>query len=211
MELQYAPASNTVTHNIFVASSQDLFVSDNFTQNTNNLLDWNLYFAPGGSNNCVWMWKNQTYTGFSAWKSGATNDTHSLFADPLFIAASNANFHISTNSPAFNAGDPGFQSLTNLAVETDIDRQPRIAFGRTDIGADELNILAATLSVAAPTNGQLQVQLAGEPGHPFVWEQSATLTNWQAWLTNYSNAAGNLQISSAVSSPRQFFRARMTQ
>jgi hypothetical protein len=53
--------------------------------------------------------------------------------------------------------------------------------------------------------------LAGEPGHPFVWEQSATLTNWQAWLTNYSNAAGNLQISSAVSSPRQFFRARMTQ
>ena len=211
MELQYAPASNTITHNIFVASAQNLFVSDNFTQNTNNLLDWNLYFAPGGSNNCTWVWKNQTYTGFSAWQSGTANDLHSRFADPLFISASNTNFHISTNSPAFNAGDPGFQSLTNLSAETDMDLQSRIAFGRTDIGADELNILAATLGVAPPANGQLPMQLAGEPGHPFVWEQSATLTNWQPLLTNYSNAAGVLQITSAVASARQFFRAQMTQ
>jgi len=85
MELQYAPAANSITHNLFVANAQNLFVSDNFKQNTNNLLDWNLYFAPGGSNHCTWMWKKRTYTGFAAWKSGTPNDVHSRFADPLPI------------------------------------------------------------------------------------------------------------------------------
>lgn len=137
MELQYAPATNTITHNIFAANSQNLLISDGFTQNTNNTLDWNLYFSPGGSTNSTWQWKNTTYTGLSSWQTATTNDTHSIFADPLFINATNANFHLSFYSPAVNAGDPDYQSLTNMPVETDIDLQPRVADGRTDIGADE--------------------------------------------------------------------------
>lgn len=211
MEFQYAPVGNTVSHNIFAANSQDLLISDYFTQNTNNLVDWNLYFAPGGSNNSTWMWKNQSYGGFASWRSGTTNDAHSLFADPLFINATNGNFHIATNSPAFNAGDPNFQSLTNQPAETDIDIQSRIAFGRTDIGADELNILFATLGIVTSSNGQVRAELTGEPGHPFVWQQSATLSNWQPLLTNYSNAAGLLQATVTVSGQQEFLRAAMTQ
>lgn len=105
-EMQYSPVSNTFTHNILIANSQNQLISDYFTQNTNNTLDWNIYDAPGGSNNGIWMLKNKTYTGFSAWLSGTTNDTHSQFTDPLFINATNLNFHLSIGSPAINAGDP---------------------------------------------------------------------------------------------------------
>ena len=211
MEFQYAPATNTITHNLFVANSQNLIFSDNFTQNIKNTVDWNLYFTPGGSNSSTWMWANNTYTSFTNWRSGTTNDAHSLFADPLFINAINTNFHLSTNSPAFNAGDPAFQSLANLPGETDIDLQPRIAFGRTDIGADELNILAATVAIASSTNGRAQLQLTGEPGHPFVWEQSPTLSGWAQFLTNYSDITGQINLTTFVTSGAHFFRAEMIQ
>jgi hypothetical protein len=208
-ELQYSPASNTFTHNILVANSQNLLISDYFKQAiTNNVVDWNLYFAPGGSNGSTWTWTNKTYTSFTAYKTATTNDTHSNFADPLFINAAGANFHLSTNSPAVNAGDTNFVAAPG---ETDIDLQPRVAFGRTDIGADELNLLTAMLAVAPPANGQVQLQLHGEPGHPFVWEQSDALSSWLPFLTNYSDGTGLVVITNPATVAMRFFRARMTQ
>jgi len=209
MEFQYAPATNTITHNVFVANSQNLFISDNFTQNTNNTVDWNLYCSPGGTNGSVWMWANQTYTSFAAWLRGTTNDIHSQFADPQFINATNANFHLSITSPAVNAGDPAFQSLTNVTAETDIDRQPRVAGGRTDMGADELNILSATLGIGASVDGQVQLYSLGEPGHPFVWEQSATLSRWLAFFTNNSDGAGQISFTYSAAGGVRFFRSYM--
>jgi hypothetical protein len=211
MEFQYAPATNTITHNIFSANMQNLFFSDSYAQNSGNIVDWNLYFARGGVNGSTWVWKNTTYTGFTAYKTGTTNDAHSLFADPLFINSTNGNFHLATNSPAVNSGDPNFESLTNQAGETDIDIQSRTALGRTDIGADELNLLSAMLGIGSATNNQLQLRLAGEPGHPFVWEQSATLSGWSPFLTNYADSTGRMFFTSSVAAGARFFRASMTQ
>ena len=208
MELQWAPVSNSITHNIFVANSQNLFIGNQYTQSTNNVFDWNLYYSPGGTDGSSWEWKKTSYSSFSTWKSATTNDAHSVFAGPLFINPANGNFHLSTNSPAVNAGDTNFTAVTG---ETDIDLQPRIAGGRTDLGADELNVLTATLGISPSGNGQVQLSLAGEPGHPFVWEQSATLAVWVPFLTNYSNAVGGLQITNSIALGEQFFRARMTQ
>ena len=215
-EMQYAPVSNIFTHNILCASSQNILITDEFAQNTNTTLDWNVYFTPGGSNASTWMLKNTTYKTFASWRSSTTNDMDSIFADPLFINAAGTNFHLSTNSPAVNAGDPNFQSLANMPGETDIDLQPRIALGRTDIGADELNILSPTLGIAPLASGQVQLQLTGEPGHPFVWEQSGTLSNWLAFSTNsLANTClvtpGVLEITNSIPETALFFRARMTQ
>jgi len=45
------------------------------------------------------------------------------------------NMHLSPNgSPCFNTGDPG----GDYSGQVDIDRQPRVAYGRVDIGADEV-------------------------------------------------------------------------
>jgi hypothetical protein len=215
-EMQYSPVSNTFTHNILCASSQNILISDYYTSNANNTLDWNVYYAPGGSNGSTWMLKNKSYSSFSSWISGTANDTDSLFADPLFINAANANFHLSTNSPAINAGDPNFQSLTNMPAETDMDLQPRIALGRTDIGADELNIWSPTLGIAPLASNQIQLQLSGEPGHPFVWEQSDSLSNWLAFSTNFLPntcwiTPGVMEITNAMPETALFFRARMSQ
>ena len=102
------------------------------------------------------------------------------------------------NSPAVNSGGPNFESLTNQTGETDLDLQSRTALGRTDIGADELNLLSAMLGISSAANRQLQSRLAGEPGHPLVWEQSATLSGWSTILTNYADSAGRMFFTSSV-------------
>jgi hypothetical protein len=205
--LQFDTRTNTFTHNIVVANSQNLLIGNPFLQNTNNLVDWNLYFAPDGTNGSTWQWKKTSYSSFAAWQSGTGNDAHSLFADPKFVGELTNNFHLSTNSPALNAGDTNFVAAPG---ETDIDSQSRVSGGRTDIGADELNIFSPSLGIAPATAGQINLQLAGEPGHAFVWEESDALTNWFPFLTNFTES-GFLEIVESSATPQHFFRARMAQ
>ena len=53
--------------------------------------------------------------------------------DPLFVDFANGDYHLKLMSPCINAGDPA----GNYLGFTDIDGQPRIVYGRSDIGADE--------------------------------------------------------------------------
>jgi hypothetical protein len=202
--LQFDTRTNTFSHNIVVANSQNLLIGNQFTQNSGNVVDWNIYFAPGGAGASDWEWKKTTYSTFATWKSGTANDAHSLFADPQFVNAGLANFHLATNSPAVNAGDTNFVAAPG---EQDIDGQPRVFGGRTDIGADELGALAPTLGIAPQPANQIALQLNGEPGHDFVWEQSSTLTNWTPFATNTA-WDGSVQITQAAPGTAGFFRAR---
>jgi len=61
------------------------------------------------------------------WGDGCIN------SNPEFISASA--FHIGPNSPCINAGDPNYIAIHG---EKDIDGEPRIIYGRIDIGADEV-------------------------------------------------------------------------
>ena len=203
--LQFDTRTNTFAHNIVVANAQNLLIGNQFTQNSGNVVDWNLYFAPGGANGSDWEWKKTTYSSFNAWKSGTGNDAHSLFADPRFINAGNANFHIATNSPALDAGNPAFVPAPG---ETDMNRQPRVAGHRVDIGADELNLFGATLGIAPVLDNLVRLRLNGEPGHPFVWEQSDSLSGWTSFLTNISDS-GRSEVTNPLADASRFFRARM--
>ncbi|MFM2294764.1 MAG: hypothetical protein RLZZ350_1177 [Verrucomicrobiota bacterium] len=207
--MQFDTRSNIFTHNLLIANDTavNLLVCNTSAINTNNTLDWNLYFAPGGASAAQWKWKNTARTSFATWKSVSTNDANSLFADPQFINAAGTNFHLATNSPAVNAGATNF---TADAGETDFDFQPRVSGGRTDLGADELGALAPVLGFAAPANGVVQLTLTGEPGHTFVWEKSAALTNWQPLATNFADG-GSLLLTSSVAAPAGFFRAKLVQ
>ncbi len=55
-------------------------------------------------------------------------------ADPLFVDASNHDYHLTSGSPCRDAGDPYYLPAPG---ETDIDGQPRIMNGRVDMGLDE--------------------------------------------------------------------------
>ncbi|WP_068501816.1 right-handed parallel beta-helix repeat-containing protein [Paenibacillus kribbensis] len=131
--IQYDTQNNVIKNNIFVASSTDVLIYNEYTKNSGNVVDYNLYFAPGGSSEVNWIWKNKEYTGFSAYKSGTGNDAHSLFADPKFVNAANGDFHLQSSSPAIDAGNTDRAIIGTL----DIDGKPRVQGAAVNIGAYE--------------------------------------------------------------------------
>lgn len=134
--LQYDTQNNTIKNNILVAHHQNLFISNNFTANTGNEVDYNLYYGPGGENAAQWQWKKNYYNGFTNWQNSSLQDAHSVFADPRLTAPESENFHIRRYSPAVGKG---IQLMDALIGRYDIDKQTRIMGGKIDIGADEIN------------------------------------------------------------------------
>lgn len=132
--VQYDTRNNTIKNNILVASSSNILIQNAFTQNTGNIVDYNLYYGAGGASGSKWIWKKTSYGSFSAYKTGTGNDAHSLFADPLFAGASSGNFHLTASSPAIDAGSAD----TAIIGSTDIDGDARVMGTSVDIGADEI-------------------------------------------------------------------------
>ncbi len=110
-----------------------MLIYNEYTNNSGNVVDYNLYFAPGGSSEANWTWKNKEYTGFSAYKKGTGNDAHSLFIDPKFVNAAGGDFHLQSSSPAIDAGDTDRAIIGTL----DIDGKPRVQGAAVNIGAYE--------------------------------------------------------------------------
>ncbi|MBN1806138.1 MAG: right-handed parallel beta-helix repeat-containing protein [Sedimentisphaerales bacterium] len=67
--------------------------------------------------------------------------------DPLFVDAENDNYHLQTDSPCVNAGDPG---VAPVAGEADIDGEYRTYAYRIDIGADEYVGYVKPVAYAGP-------------------------------------------------------------
>jgi len=133
LQLQYNTRNNIIENNIFYANSQNYLITNPFAQNTGNVVDYNLYYAPGGPANSEWQWKKEWEKGFSAYRAATGNDAHSLFSDPAIISTVLPDLHLKTNSPAIDGGQnmPG-------AGSADINGQTRILGGVIDIGADEV-------------------------------------------------------------------------
>ncbi|MFC4600690.1 DUF5123 domain-containing protein [Cohnella hongkongensis] len=131
--IQYDTKNNIVKNNIMVASSSNYLFYNDYTLNSGNIIDYNLYDAPGGSSGAKWRWKGVTYTGFSAYKAASGNDANSLFANPAFVNAAAGDLHLTASSPAINAG------IVDLSIigADDIDGDPRVIGASVDIGADE--------------------------------------------------------------------------
>lgn len=130
--IQYAQ-DNVVRNNVFVANSQNLLLSS-WDGNVNNVLDYNVWWAPAGAGGGVFIWNGTSYGGFAAYRAGTGQDASSLFADPLLVDPAAGDLHLGPGSPALDAGDPAF---VPGAGETDIDGQMRVNGVRVDAGADE--------------------------------------------------------------------------
>ncbi|WP_339293526.1 right-handed parallel beta-helix repeat-containing protein [Paenibacillus sp. FSL W8-0187] len=131
--VQYDTRNNVIKNNIFVASSTGVLIYNEYAKNSGNVVDYNLYYSPGGSADAFWTWKSKDYTGFSAYKAGTGNDAHSLFMDPKFVNAPEGDFHLQSSSPAIDAG-----STDHAIIGTqDIDGEPRVQGANVNIGADE--------------------------------------------------------------------------
>jgi len=105
MLLQYDTRRNVIANNILYANQQGYLITNPYTENTDNVVDYNLYFSPIGADS-EWQWKGTYYQGFSNWQSGAGNDAHGLFADPQFVDATTPDLSLQATSPAIDVGDP---------------------------------------------------------------------------------------------------------
>lgn len=131
--VQYDTQNNIIKNNIMVANTSDVLIYNEYTKNSGNVVDYNLYFAPGGSSDSTWVWKNKEYTGFTAYKTGTGNDTHSLFVDPKFVNVTLKDFHLQSISPAIDTGNTDTTIIGNL----DLDGQARVLGTAVNIGAYE--------------------------------------------------------------------------
>lgn len=148
--IQWA-SSNLVENNIFYCGAQNRLLASQ-EGNQANSLDYNLFFSEAGADAVAFSWNGTDYTGFESYRSATTQDTHSVFADPAFIAAASTNFSLTPSSAAINAGNPAYIAE---ADETDYAGNPRVRDGRIDIGAYEYNSSAnpTPTVLANGTNG----------------------------------------------------------
>ncbi len=137
MLVQYDTRNNVIENNLLFAGAQNLFIVNEYTQNTGNTVDYNLYFSSGGAAASEWAWKGTYYTGFADWQSSTGNDANGLFVNPLLVDPSNGDLHVTAGSPAVNAGE----TLATSAIgSVDIDGHARVDGMAVDIGADELTV-----------------------------------------------------------------------
>ncbi|MFA6293609.1 MAG: cadherin repeat domain-containing protein, partial [Victivallales bacterium] len=127
---------NVVSNNIIYTSSQNIPVTNPFgtASSYNNTFDYNLYYTPGGADNAIWNWKNKDYENFAAFKTASGQDSHSIFADPLFLDLALFDVHLQDASPAIDSGNTAYVSATG---EKDLFDNVRLSGAAVDIGASE--------------------------------------------------------------------------
>jgi len=140
-EISMTKASNCVfENNVFYTNSQDVFMSvDNISPQAGNVFNYNCWFTPSNDpNNITVNWITSTYSTFSAYQAGTTQETNSIYSNPSLNNSilPTPNLHLQTGSTCIDAGNPA----TIISIgETDFDGNVRINGSTIDIGGFEFN------------------------------------------------------------------------
>ena len=132
--IQYDTQNNIIKNNIIYANAFKRYIESWSAVMSDNVVDYNLYYAADGGTSGTWIWKNVTYSTFIAYQQGSGNDANGLAGvDPRLISTTTPDLHLQSGSPAINRGE-------NLAEAgtCDIDGEKRIWGKIIDLGADEV-------------------------------------------------------------------------
>jgi len=137
--------------------------------------DHNLFYEDSGSKNCI-NWWGKVYdfahvlgNQFRYYSYDKSQDMNSITQDPLFIDASNGNFHLQFNSPCINKGtDVG---LTEDMEENPVDYAPDIgAYEYSELNHTEIHVYSQ------PSSNPTPEILANGSDSPITLRQADTLT-----------------------------------
>jgi hypothetical protein len=134
-QIQFYATNNIFENNIVSAISQGLFVHNRTNSEPNPAtLDYNLYYSTAGASSGLWDWNATRYHGFNPYRSTTGQDSHSQFANPLFLSVKTPDLHVQPTSPAVNAGN----NLGSAIIGTlDFAGNPRVQGAQIDMGAYE--------------------------------------------------------------------------
>lgn len=102
--MQSRTKNNTFMRNILVSGSSEVLIYNEYTSNTGNVFDHNVYYSPGEQEDALWVWKNKAYSGIAAYLKGSGNDAHSIYVNPAFMNEPSEDFRLHANSPAKSYG-----------------------------------------------------------------------------------------------------------
>jgi hypothetical protein len=164
--------------------------------NTASALGGDVYMAGTGAHRE--FSNNDVDDMFATWDLSVAN----IDADPLFVAPTNGNYHLSSNSPCINAGN-----IAYVQSAVDYDGNPRVTGTNVDMGAYELNtapLHPILNSVGYLFGNQFEIQFNGVAGQNYTLQMSTNLasTNWTSILV--TNAPGG---SFSITDPNATNRA----
>lgn len=123
----------TITNNIVLSNNQtNLILYEDNVSSTGLNMDYNMYYLLSDPSNPEWEYQGVIYTDLAAYQAGSGLEANSFYIDPQLQNLSTFDLHLSSTSPAIDAG---FNNFFNGSL--DIDGDARILFGTIDIGADE--------------------------------------------------------------------------
>lgn len=130
----------SIRNNIF--SSIDLGIECDGNAMTNSSSDYNVFYSV----TYIADIEGTPFFTFNDWQTTGYQDANGMEANPLFASTDPAayDFHVQAASPAIDAG------LDTAEITTDYDNEAR-PYNITDIGADEMAVVAAPESLTTTT------------------------------------------------------------
>ena len=141
-------ASPTIVNNLLVGNS-DYGINEENTS-ADPAVSYNLFHDNGDG---VYLDEGDTPHLNTTTLNGLVAEAHdNLDGDPAFADQPGGDYHLTTGSPAIDAGDKDVPGLP----ETDFDGEPRVMNGRVDVGADEYpapTVPPTEVTIGGPTTG----------------------------------------------------------
>ena len=122
-----------ITSNIFYPTNQSVLLEASRNQ-SNFEFNYNLIYQDNGTENIVVETPAGSYNTLSDYYNASGQGMQNIFGNPLFVAPLQGDFHIQSQSPAIDNGNP---NLTIDPNEVDLDGQIRIDNNIIDCGVDE--------------------------------------------------------------------------
>ena len=97
--LQHDVKDNTIEKNILTAGTSRIFIANYFTANENTTLNRNIFHKEEGKDG-IWIWKDEEYTSFQAFKSASQGVGESSYMDPGYVDPGAHDFSLEEDSLA---------------------------------------------------------------------------------------------------------------